>query len=209
VSSTLLFDLDNTLVDRDAAMRRWAGQWPVSDSVRTEILAVDAGGQGCRVALTRLLDQTLPRAGGWTAAAIAGEVAARVVADEAVRAMLRRLAKHYALGLVTNGGGESQREKLRRAGLEELFSVVRISGEMGVAKPEAPIFDSALAALNCAAADAVFVGDSLSCDIQGARALGMRTVWIDAQQSAHPDADLVIADVLELESQLAQSGVAA
>ncbi len=198
MSSTLLFDLDNTLVDRDAAMARFAAQWCVGAKVRAAMLASDAGGHGSRESLAALLDQYVPREVPWTPGSIALEVACCVTPNIAVIAMLRRLATRYRLGLVTNGGSESQREKLRRAGMSEFFSVLYISGESGFPKPAPQMFRSALAELDCAPADAIFVGDSLRCDIQAAAALGIQTCWVDTKLRTHPAADVVIGHVLEL-----------
>ncbi len=45
-------------------------------------------------------------------------------------------------------------------------------------KPHPSIFESALAQVGVAPADAVMVGDSLAHDIEGARQLGMRAVLV-------------------------------
>lgn len=186
-----------------------AGQWRVSEAIRAALLVSDAGGQGCRESFATLLDQHVPRELPWSPGSIAKTIASLVMPNDAILAMVKRLATRCRLGLVTNGGSESQREKLRRAGLSELFSVVCISGESGFPKPAPQMFRSALAALDCSPSDAMFVGDSLNCDIQGAAAIGMRTCWVDAELREHPAADVVIGHVLELEAHLAQQEAAA
>ena len=205
----LLFDLDNTLVDRDAAMGRFAAQWCVTDEVRAELLASDAGGQGCRESFAALLNVHVPREARWTPGSIAKEIALQVMPNEAIIAMLGRLRTRYRLGLVTNGGSCSQREKLRRARISEFFSVVCISGECGAAKPAPQMFERALRELDCAPGDAIVVGDSLRCDIEGAAALGIPSCWVDAELRSHPAATMTIRIVLDLETYLAAQEAAA
>ena len=209
MSSTLLFDLDNTLVDRDAAMGRFAERWCVNEELRDALLVSDARGQGCRDSFAALLDQHIPRKVPWTPGSIAMTIASLVTPNEAVIAMLGRLGTRYRLGLVTNGGSASQHEKLRRAQISELFSVICISGESGFPKPAPQMFRRALAELHCSPSDALFIGDSLVSDIQGAAARGIRTCWVDADRRRHPAADLVIGHVLELEAHLAKQEAAA
>lgn len=52
----------------------------------------------------------------------------------AVLAALRQA--HIPLGLVTNGAPDAQRDKLRVLGIENMFAVIVVSGEVGVAKPD-------------------------------------------------------------------------
>lgn len=176
----------------------------MSEDVRAALLASDAGGQGCRDSFAALLEEHVPGAAPWTPASIAITIASFVTPNEEVSAMVRRLGTTYRLGVVTNGGSKSQREKLHRAQLFELFSVTCISGESGFAKPAPQMFQTALAGLDCSPSDAMFVGDSLRCDILGAAALGIRTCWVDADLRTHPAADLVIGHVLALEASLAE-----
>ena len=53
-----------------------------------------------------------------------------------------------------------------------------ISGEVGFGKPDERIFNLILARRCITAEPAIMVGNSLSSDIQRAKAVGMRTVWL-------------------------------
>ncbi len=78
---------------------------------------------------------------------------------------------------------------LEQLGVAERLDFAVFSSETGVRKPHPAIFQRALDALGVAAARTLFVGDSLSIDIAGARALGMHTcqaVWFRAD--ADPEA---------------------
>lgn len=55
------------------------------------------------------------------------------------------------------------------------------SYEQGVAKPDPAIYAATCAALECAAAEVLFVGDSTRCDLKGPRAFGMRSAWLDRE----------------------------
>ena len=53
------------------------------------------------------------------------------------------------------------------------------SAVVGVEKPDARIFDSALSALGLPADQVGYVGDTLAFDVRGARAAGLRPIHID------------------------------
>ena len=77
-------------------------------------------------------------------------------------------------------------EWLGPPGLLELVDDVVTSAEVGAAKPDARIFQRALALAGVAPEQAVHVGDSLANDIAGAQALGIRAVLV--QRSGGPPA---------------------
>lgn len=56
-------------------------------------------------------------------------------------------------GLVTNGGGEMQRGKLERFGLEPYFNHILIEGEFGTGKPDERVFHHMLEQFCVAAGD--------------------------------------------------------
>lgn len=92
---------------------------------------------------------------------------------------LSDLARSYALGIVTNGAGCLQREKLAASGLQDYFDVVVVSGEFGAGKPEASIFRHAMAQLDSEPDRTVMIGDSLPRDIDGATAAGLGAIWVN------------------------------
>jgi 4-nitrophenyl phosphatase len=67
-----------------------------------------------------------------------------------------------------------------------------------VGKPEAPLFLMALRRLGLGPAQAAMVGDSISSDIAGARAVGMRTVLYAPDGAPGAAADLVVRSFDEL-----------
>ena len=140
-------------------------------------------------------------------ARVTERLAARFVADcrahlAASAAVLGRLAARYRLGIVSNFYGNLA-AICAETGLAPLLGVVADSTVVGCGKPDARIFRHALDALGVAPAAATFVGDSRPRDMEGARALGMRHVWLveGGTTSGAPccAGDPVIRDLAELD----------
>jgi len=82
-------------------------------------------------------------------------------------------------GVVANSWPEPARvlrRDIQEAGLADLLDVVVVSDDIGVRKPQPEIFLHALERLGVAPEDAMFVGDRLATDVQGAGSLGLTTV---------------------------------
>ncbi len=86
---------------------------------------------------------------------------------------VRHLSQHFPLGLITNGYSDSQRGRLDAAGLSQFFDPILISEEVGIAKPDARIFEMALHALDLSAADVIYIGDSIGHDCAGCQNAGI------------------------------------
>jgi putative hydrolase of the HAD superfamily len=99
-------------------------------------------------------------------------------------ATLQCLHGRYHLGIITNGMTEIQREKIERLGIEPYFDTILISQEVGIAKPDAGIFQRALSRVRCEPWEAVMVGDSLARDIAGARSAGLHSLWVRLDRPA-------------------------
>ena len=94
------------------------------------------------------------------------------------------------LALVSNAfdPGWLLHRDLEQMGLAERLDFSVFSSEVGRRKPDRAIFERALAALDVAPEEAMFVGDRLFEDVRGAGELGMTTVqalWFRADD--HPD----------------------
>jgi putative hydrolase of the HAD superfamily len=107
------------------------------------------------------------------------------VFDDAVTA-LSALKASYPIALVTNGASCLQRDKLAASGLSDSFDAVVVSGDLGVAKPDASIFTHACARLGVEPRATIMIGDSLTRDIDGALAAGLRAVWLNRSGGARP-----------------------
>jgi 4-nitrophenyl phosphatase len=67
-----------------------------------------------------------------------------------------------------------------------------------VGKPEPPLFRMALARMGCQPAQAAMVGDSVTSDVAGGRAVGMRTVLYAPEGAPSDAADVVVRSFDEL-----------
>lgn len=122
-----------------------------------------------------------------------------VVYDD-VRPALERLRGRYRMALLTNGASDLQREKVTRAGLGAYFHEILVAADIGIAKPDPRIFRALLTRLRVEPQAAVMLGDSQSRDIQGAAAIGMRTVWVNRAGVPRRDGvacDLEVASLAE------------
>lgn len=97
------------------------------------------------------------------------------------------LAADYSLGVVTNGPPEMQTTKLEAAGLVDAFETVVFAGHDAAPKPDPEPFEVALDALGSTPDRAVHVGNSLSSDVAGAHAAGLRSAWVPAEDGVEPD----------------------
>ncbi|MFQ5944343.1 MAG: HAD family hydrolase [Anaerolineales bacterium] len=90
--------------------------------------------------------------------------------------------RRYKLALVADGRPGTYSNVLRQHSVHQLFDVFAISEEVGVEKPDARMFVTALAALGIEREDygrTVMVGNRLDRDVRGANDLGMVSVWLD------------------------------
>jgi FMN phosphatase YigB (HAD superfamily) len=115
-------------------------------------------------------------------------------------------------GLVCDTGftsGWVVRRLLEDAGLISYLEVLCFSDEVGVPKPGAEIFATALAALDARPGEAMHVGDLRRTDIAGARDFGMRSArfrGVHDDRSDGPEAELVLDRHSELLCALGVSG---
>lgn len=119
---------------------------------------------------------------------------------EGATALLETLrAQEIKLGIITNGFIELQEIRLARTGLREYFDVLIISEEVGVAKPDPRIFDSALEKMNHPSRTKVLmVGDNPDSDILGGMNAGLDTCWLNTHQRALPEGILPTYQISDL-----------
>jgi len=116
---------------------------------------------------------------------------------------LAQLGRHLPLGVITNGNAD-----LEAIGLQHHFQFILAAAHFGRAKPDPDIFLAACAAMQVAPQEAVYVGDDLRLDVEGAQQAGLRAVWMNRSgSSAHLEAgiapDAICASFDELWAWLA------
>ena len=215
----IFFDLDGTLLDHEKAEREGAAafqqrhsevfsepassfleRWhAASEKHMNRFLRNETTEQGQRRARMRELfsdpDMTDPDAdeifeyylqtyqGNWC-----------VFAD--VMDCLKKL-QGLPLGIITNGGPTQQRKKLADVKIKDFFSVVVISGEVGVSKSDPGIFSQAAARAHVDPEMCVYVGDRLQTDAEAASRVGFCGIWLDRKGSAKGKADTPVLQSLK------------
>jgi FMN phosphatase YigB (HAD superfamily) len=84
-----------------------------------------------------------------------------------------------AVVIVTNNTVAEQQQKLATLGLAPFVDHLVTSEEVCCSKPEPGIFHEALLRANASAGEAVMLGDSWPSDVEGARSVGVRPVWLN------------------------------
>jgi HAD superfamily hydrolase (TIGR01549 family) len=119
-----------------------------------------------------------------------------------VQPTLEVLARHYTLGVVTNGNAD-----VRRLGLADYFKFALCAEDIGIAKPDSRLFHEALQRGEATAQTAVHIGDHPGDDIAGAQQAGLRAIWFNPgskiwEAEKQPDAE--IRSLTELPELLAR-----
>ena len=199
---TLLFDLDNTLLDFDKAeanaITRALGD--VGISVTNEM-------RDCyhkiNLAQWKLLEQ-----GKMTREEVferLNEVFRKVSPQEVAKhyqdylgqghyfiegaeEVLQELSKRFRIYLVTNGTLSVQRGRLKSSGIEKYLQGVFISEEIGYNKPSIEYFEKCFSKIpDFKKENTAIIGDSLSSDIQGGINAGIKTIWFHRAQDLTED----------------------
>jgi putative hydrolase of the HAD superfamily len=203
----IFFDLDDTLADgsglpgairascdelaamtgsdaselRRANGEAWQKYWPSAEAHWTlghlsgDALSIEVWR---RTLLACDLDVSLaPRA---RAIHVRHALAAVRLFDDA-RDLLDRIGRE-SLVLITNGASDTQRGTLRVLGIEDRFTAIIVSGEIGIAKPDPSVFRMALDAASARPEEAWHIGDSLTTDVAGAIGAGLTAVWLNRRK---------------------------
>lgn len=215
----VLFDLDETLLDRTTSLRaflrdqfdRFSGRLgPIDrEAWQAQFLALDQRG---KVHKRHVYPAIL--------AAFHGDPAAAPVLLADYAAHCARFATPFAgmaatiaavralglpIGIVTNGETEFQTRHVQALGLHRLVDAILISEREGLRKPDLLLFHRAADRLHTPPEQCLFVGDNPVADILGASAAGMRTAWFRGsapwpiEQPANPgDTIEALEDILHL-----------
>lgn len=202
--TAVLFDLDRTLVDHDAATLAAFSSWlagygmpgddiPAAYACWQELERRYHGAwQAGEISFTqqrRLRTRDLFATAGIPLQAgdldavfgqyLAGYRAAWTAFEDAAPALRRVAAAGLRAGVLTNGDQAQQTDKLRATGLLPHCGPVLALSELPAAKPDPRAFTAACRALGSDPATVLMVGDDYEADILGARAAGLPAVHLD------------------------------
>ena len=85
----------------------------------------------------------------------------------------------YTLGLISNGKTPFQESNFNALGLTEFFKCILVSDAVNIRKPDPEIFKLACQQLNSKPESCIFIGDNEVVDIQGAKNVGMKTIFFN------------------------------
>lgn len=212
---TLIFDLDNTLIDRNAAMRLSLHEWlqtqgytsPELETALNNCMQYDNWGYINRQQLvTWLIQQYGNKQNGVTPHELQHLLHVKnsenVLPNVQVQTILQTLRTQYKLVLATNGGSVTQRAKLKQSQLEQFFEpdAIFVSGEMEFEKPDPRYFKTIVNALQLDVTKALVIGDNPHNDIQAANECGLFTCWVshgrEGEQGIQPT--ITIKDITEI-----------
>lgn len=190
---TLIFDLDNTLIDRNAAMRQSLHDWlitqghegPALEAALNNCMQYDNWGYIDRLDLcTWMLQQYGNKQNEITAHELEHLLhvnnSRNVQPDAQVQAILKNLRNQYRLVMATNGGSKTQRAKIEQTQLLDFFQPedIFVSGEMEFEKPDPRYFKIIIDKLQLDVTKALMIGDNPQNDIQAANECGLFTCWV-------------------------------
>jgi len=169
----LLFDLDNTLIDRDLALEKALTRQSNCSHTTRQLLELDDHGYGER---SQFLAAWSDASGSTkTMRCLSKAICDELEPDQELLRALCRAKRRFTIGIISNGGVLNQQAKMQRAGLHQVFetSHVLISGGLSCAKPSAEIFRLGCRALQVPPAETLFIGDHPEVDVAGALRAGL------------------------------------
>lgn len=193
----VLFDLDNTLLDRQASVRAFApklqhyfrellGDVSLVD-ITQAVIEADNGGyvspqwgfESLREQMGRVLIRHFPALGEVGDERVGDYwqqvFPASAVAMAAMTPTLAALAKNYQLAVLSNGPNASRQQCAQALGLT---IPIYATSELIAHKPDARAFKQVLSAQGWQAGEVVYVGDHPINDYQGAQQAGLMPVWL-------------------------------
>jgi putative hydrolase of the HAD superfamily len=91
--------------------------------------------------------------------------------------LLKKLKKKYHVALLSNYPcGRTILDSLKKIGIDEIFDVTIISGDVGYVKPHPKPFEILLTELQSRPDQCVYIGDNWLADVQGSKRVGMHAV---------------------------------
>ncbi|TSB48444.1 HAD family hydrolase [Alkalicoccobacillus porphyridii] len=211
--NAILFDLDQTLLDKDLSLKQFArhqyDSFSLHDYTELEPFVIEFVKQHHQVQSketvygklidTFLMDRTLLSP---LVAHLDQHFPAACIGIPGLIECLQTLKRNqYKIGIITNGRDSFQRENIKELGILHLVDNIVTSQDFGRKKPDLSIFLHGLGNLQATPQQAIFVGDSLTKDIVPSKTLGMKTILMGPAQ-VHPDIDTSCSDLYQVLSEI-------
>lgn len=193
----IIFDLDNTLVDRNSTLMKFADKFAYDysallktlskEDVIKQIRLSDRNGYRNKEELFMELLEILP----WQIKPSITQLMeywkieftnCSVPMNGLENVLMALKEKGLKLGLITNGSVATQSKKMKKLNIEHYFDSIIISEAVKIKKPDSQIFQLSLVELNVSAKEAIFVGDNPLIDIVGASNAGLNAIWLKGEE---------------------------
>lgn len=115
--------------------------------------------------------------------------------------MLSELSKEYRLFVASNSSYDMQISRLSSVGMLQYFDGVFVSEKIGHFKPSVEFFEQCLRNVgDCEKNEVLMLGDSLTADISGGKAFGIKTCYFDRGYFKPTDVipDVTVTDLREV-----------
>lgn len=96
---------------------------------------------------------------------------------DGAKELVEYLSSKYKLYVASNAIYLQQINRLKKSEMYEYFSGLFISEKLGVQKPTKEFFTECIKGSCAKIEESVMIGDSISADIKGAKAFGLKTIW--------------------------------
>lgn len=120
--------------------------------------------------------------------------------------IINTIKSHIKVGIITNGSTQRQKEKIINTNLNRYFDTIIISEEAGFSKPDKLIFELALNKLNVQSEDVLFVGDDLEKDIAGCQNANIKGIWFNPNMIKNNTDTKPYAEITSFDNLLSYCG---
>lgn len=207
----LIFDLDNTLIDRQKAFKEmlqrrfdeFVDDKELKENMISDILLWDNNGMVERLEvfkrwadkynITFITPEQLDS--DWSKES--GSIA---FLYEDVRETLTKLKEKYKIAVLSNGNKASQRRKMATIDIYDLLDYSLVSGEFHVRKPDPEIYKYTCLQLGLEPEECVYVGDNYRIDVLGSMNAGLKPIYVQRTDETHTDVQTIheIKELLDL-----------
>lgn len=191
----MLFDLDDTLLDRDKAVEKMFSiilekcYGEVDHSAKSEMLQkfkeYDNRGYGYSnkvKVLESFFDVFPPKyrlPGNYIMDFWNNNFPGCFSINQDTINIVNSIKIHAKVAIITNGSTQRQKDKIVNTNLDSCFDIIIISDEAGYSKPDKRIFELALNKLDVQPETALFVGDNIEKDIGGCQNANIKGIWFN------------------------------
>lgn len=191
--NTIIFDLDETLLDRTNSLIHFC-QWQAKqlnlkginrERFTKRFIELDANGSVWKDQVYAQLKQEfmISQTVDELLFIYIEQFQNFCIANPEVNETIIKLYQYgYQLGLISNGKTPFQENNFKHLQLSPYFSSIIVSEAVQLRKPDPAIFLLACQQLNVQPEQCLFIGDNEIVDVQGAQQAGMTAVWYNPQK---------------------------